>query len=621
MPKPSYPYLPPVRWEIDRLRMRPPARLDAQPVPSSDIFDAPYVCLPVNVFWLPHIFGALDTLIEPDAWTGDVDRAQQQIEKLIAAAVAETSQCGDDGVQLRVDPNNACAIQIYDDALETWQPFFDASTCGATGPAGPQGATGPQGPAGTDGTDGEPGPAGPQGATGPAGTDGTDGVSPTITLERTSFGVNILVDNDADGTTDSAATVLDGADGENAAPVPDVRITPQLGGQSTVVEFDMDADGLYEDGFTVFNGQDGADGTDGADGVSPTITLERTSFGVNILVDNDGDGTTDSAVTVFDGLPGTTAAPPPTGTPSDLACNIATYMTDIILPDLLAAIANDRDNRSALLDLASDIAGIAIAFTAAGRAAQAFVGASGLASTALSYSASQITSTATNQFWLNVREVLYCALLDHINQEGDAWLSTIGIWSEGSAQLLVDLIPPSGDFAALELVRQMMRQLVPSTLYTLADVGTNYAGDCGTFNCAPSGGNLTFDFTQSDGGWIPYIRGTYNPGVGWGTEAGDKPDQMHIGYDFASPRSDISEVRVYFDDNGDPLERVAHCRNINGATTLEDTAITDDAVLAVSPLVFNPAFSQPVARLGVVLADTGSGAWPGIITRIEIDFS
>ncbi|MEM6284166.1 MAG: hypothetical protein AAF787_18380, partial [Chloroflexota bacterium] len=82
-----------------------------------------------------------------------------------------------------------------------------------------------------------------------------------------------------------------------AAPVPDVQITEILGGTS--VDFDMDGDGLFEDGFTVL---------DGIDGTSPTISTVPINGGNVVNIDNDGDGNIDETFTVFDGTDGVDGA-------------------------------------------------------------------------------------------------------------------------------------------------------------------------------------------------------------------------------------------------------------------------------------------------------------------------
>lgn len=92
MPKPSYPYEKPIRSEYDIIQRYQVVR-KAAPPPQTDIFDEPRVCLPVNEQWLPHVFGVIDMLNEPDSWLLDAFTARQQIEKLIHAAVSPSNPC------------------------------------------------------------------------------------------------------------------------------------------------------------------------------------------------------------------------------------------------------------------------------------------------------------------------------------------------------------------------------------------------------------------------------------------------------------------------------------------------------------------------------------------------
>ena len=76
----------PIRFEGDILARAFAPRQNALPAPPVTISDAPYVCLIVNVQWVSHVLGVLETLNQPDAWTGDEterDRAQNEIRHLM----------------------------------------------------------------------------------------------------------------------------------------------------------------------------------------------------------------------------------------------------------------------------------------------------------------------------------------------------------------------------------------------------------------------------------------------------------------------------------------------------------------------------------------------------------
>lgn len=96
-------------------------RIAMQP-PDADILDCPRVQFVVNVDWLPHIVGALNTLDQCDAWTTDVDRARSEILKLIARTCESI-------MKLRQNPENTCELQVSYDCGETWSTAFNYRLC------------------------------------------------------------------------------------------------------------------------------------------------------------------------------------------------------------------------------------------------------------------------------------------------------------------------------------------------------------------------------------------------------------------------------------------------------------------------------------------------------------
>jgi len=96
MPKPGYPFLKPVRWEGDVTELPLIPRRTPRTPPQAGIFDEPFVCVPMNLLWLPHIWGALDVLNQPDTWQGteaEQFTARQQIERLLLATVEGADLC------------------------------------------------------------------------------------------------------------------------------------------------------------------------------------------------------------------------------------------------------------------------------------------------------------------------------------------------------------------------------------------------------------------------------------------------------------------------------------------------------------------------------------------------
>lgn len=103
-------------------------RLHPLVAPDVGIFDEPCICLKLNQQWASHFLGAIQALIEDDAWLGtetDVFSAQQEVEKFLA-------QFGDNmGCRtiFRQNPANDCQLQYSTDNGDTWDLAFDYSLC------------------------------------------------------------------------------------------------------------------------------------------------------------------------------------------------------------------------------------------------------------------------------------------------------------------------------------------------------------------------------------------------------------------------------------------------------------------------------------------------------------
>lgn len=76
----------PIRFQGDIESRAFAPRQNPLPAPDLAIDAAPYVCLVVNMSWVSHVLGVIETLNQDDAWQGDADekdRARQEIQKLI----------------------------------------------------------------------------------------------------------------------------------------------------------------------------------------------------------------------------------------------------------------------------------------------------------------------------------------------------------------------------------------------------------------------------------------------------------------------------------------------------------------------------------------------------------
>lgn len=101
-------------------------RLSPQPVPTVGVFDAPTVCIPINVQWIPFISGVIERLAWGEIWSGDDDDktfAIQEIYSLVEAMLQ--GRC----MIIRQNPDNSCQLQYSIDGGETWILGFDYSLC------------------------------------------------------------------------------------------------------------------------------------------------------------------------------------------------------------------------------------------------------------------------------------------------------------------------------------------------------------------------------------------------------------------------------------------------------------------------------------------------------------
>lgn len=145
------------------------------PVPASDVFDSPTVCVRVNGQWASHVDGVLERLLYRDAWAGtdqDVERAIGEVRRLLAA-LGESTPC-EDSMAITAMRIEGCDLQVQYSGDPAWYTVGDLTSCAVPGPQGEPGEQGPMGVQGPTGPQGEQGPAGPQGPKGDPG----DGIPP-----------------------------------------------------------------------------------------------------------------------------------------------------------------------------------------------------------------------------------------------------------------------------------------------------------------------------------------------------------------------------------------------------------------------------------------------------------
>lgn len=121
------------------------------PIPSTNAFDAPLVCLQINEQWVAHLLGVMDALDQPDAWQGtevQVDAARQNVRELMNAFSSGVCVPMVTGIRF-VD----CVMEQQIDGewipVEEFEPECFVGPTGETGPIGP---IGPIGPPGSDAT-------------------------------------------------------------------------------------------------------------------------------------------------------------------------------------------------------------------------------------------------------------------------------------------------------------------------------------------------------------------------------------------------------------------------------------------------------------------------------------
>ncbi len=129
--------LAPVRWPYDALNTPFAARGQRYEPPPAGIQDSPYVCVRVNLFWIPHLLGFLAAGLQLDAWAGADDgwAGRQEIERLMRA-LNDLTGCVSLGENtlLRQNPANACQLQQSQDGGLSWSLAFDFSRCRPNSP-------------------------------------------------------------------------------------------------------------------------------------------------------------------------------------------------------------------------------------------------------------------------------------------------------------------------------------------------------------------------------------------------------------------------------------------------------------------------------------------------------
>ena len=239
----------------------------------------------------------------------------------------------------------------------------------------------------------------------------------------------------------------------------------------------MDGDGQFDDGgFTVFHGDDGdpgPEGPQGPPGVSPVVTLQDTSFGVNILVDNDADGTNDQAATVFDGINGST--PPPAA--GDSLCGASYKIANEIINKITTELGRDftqYNNAGEYLEDLLSIGGVGYWVLQA---------ADDLADYILATLSPSERTTAISEltaFVDELAEMFYCADLDRaaVSAAIDAD-TTLSAFTRNTLRNYYDAVT-DGQIAIWAVVGYR-----------------DTSADCSAFNCGGAVGQV-FDFAQGE---------------------------------------------------------------------------------------------------------------------------
>jgi hypothetical protein len=412
--------------------------------------------------------------------------AQQNIHEFMAALVNQRQEC--EAQMIRVSPGDNCQIEQSLDGGETWQNLFRLDECQIV----PQVFV--------------------------------DAAQKTVG-GQTVDGFFVQFDMDGDAVIDASFTVYDGfngadgaagADGADGAdaPTPEVFVDAAektVGGQTVdgfFVQFDMDGDAVIDASFTVY---DGFNGADGADAPTPEVFIDAaqktqngvTVDGVLVQFDMDGDATIDGQFAVYDGFPGQsviTSIPdfePPSGESN--ACNVATYMTDIVLPALYDEIVLARQNNATAINFTAAVLGITALFTG-GLAIPLTAGVAALTGVWLGYSDTQMAAAADAQFWEDVKCAMKKALeIDgNTGQLSEYTMSFTSYIANGN-----QLNPPT---IAHDVLFGILLYIEQSDLDKLTNIGLLYAGDCAI--CPAPSTVDTYDFTTSDYSVTWFIRDT-----------------------------------------------------------------------------------------------------------------
>lgn len=95
-------------------------------------------------------------------------------------------------------------------------------------------------------------------------------------------------------------------------------------------------------------------------------------------------------------------------------CNIASFLTEILLPDAMESSLSAKETLSSVSGFFSVLLGIFASFATGGTAILLFSASGGtaLGNLLLGMDAGNVRLQLTNQFWLDVKRQLFCALPD-----------------------------------------------------------------------------------------------------------------------------------------------------------------------------------------------------------------
>ena len=214
------------------------------------------------------------------------------------------------------------------------------------------------------------------------------------------------------------------------------------------------------------------------------------------------------------------------------ACNLATYLSEFALPDLVNETLSIREQHATLYGILGGLIALVAAPFTGGTSAAGYIafggGVVGLAGALQTINPADCRSEADNAYWQEVKCRLYCELPED---------------SVIDRNLLSNIVSIINGIPNKPNINGLLAEIIPAVhddaIRVWSLMGSNYNGDCS--NCPSCGGwCYNYDMTLQDHGWIGRVadgvtQGIYVSNVGWQAAPRSGNYRLYLRREFPTP--------------------------------------------------------------------------------------